>query len=33
MPYVGIGYGHKPVSKGFGLTFDPGVPGGSRGAA
>ena len=25
MPYVGIGYGHKPVSKGFGLTFDLGV--------
>ncbi|WP_408481578.1 hypothetical protein [Paraburkholderia graminis] len=25
MPYVGIGYGHKPVSKGFGLTFDVGV--------
>ena len=22
MPYIGIGYGHKPVSKGFGLTFD-----------
>jgi hypothetical protein len=25
MPYLGIGYGHKPVSKGFGLTFDLGV--------
>lgn len=25
MPYIGIGYGHKPVSKGFGLTFDLGV--------
>jgi hypothetical protein len=25
MPYLGIGYGHKPVSKGFGLTLDLGV--------
>ncbi|SDR25123.1 hypothetical protein SAMN05443245_3938 [Paraburkholderia fungorum] len=25
MPYLGIGYGHKPASKGFGLTFDLGV--------
>jgi hypothetical protein len=25
MPYLGIGYGHKPVSKGFGVTFDLGV--------
>jgi hypothetical protein len=25
MPYLGIGYGHKPVTKGFGLTFDLGV--------
>ncbi len=25
MPYLGIGYGHKPVSRGFGLTFDLGV--------
>ncbi len=25
IPYLGIGYGHKPVSKGFGLTFDLGV--------
>jgi hypothetical protein len=25
MPYLGIGYGHKPVAKGFGLTFDLGV--------
>ncbi|WP_345814906.1 hypothetical protein AAGS40_21740 [Paraburkholderia sp. PREW-6R] len=25
MPYLGIGYGHKPVSKGFGLTVDLGV--------
>ncbi|WP_240975480.1 hypothetical protein [Paraburkholderia aromaticivorans] len=25
MPYLGIGYGHKPVSKGFGMTFDLGV--------
>ncbi len=25
MPYIGIGYGHKPVSKGFGMTFDLGV--------
>jgi hypothetical protein len=25
MPYLGVGYGHKPVSKGFGLTLDLGV--------
>lgn len=25
MPYLGIGYGHKPQSKGFGFTFDLGV--------
>ena len=25
MPYLGIGYGHKPVSKGFGMTLDLGV--------
>lgn len=25
MPYLGIGYGHKPVSKGFGVTLDLGV--------
>ncbi|WP_144153105.1 hypothetical protein [Paraburkholderia sp. BCC1885] len=25
MPYLGIGYGHKPVAKGFGLTLDLGV--------
>jgi hypothetical protein len=25
MPYLGIGYGHKPLSKGFGFTFDLGV--------
>ncbi|MFM0669473.1 hypothetical protein PQQ78_17650 [Paraburkholderia sediminicola] len=25
MPYLGIGYVHKPVSKGFGMTFDLGV--------
>jgi hypothetical protein len=25
MPYLGIGYGHKPASKGFGFTFDLGV--------
>jgi hypothetical protein len=25
MPYLGIGYGHKPVSKGFGFTCDLGV--------
>jgi hypothetical protein len=25
MPYLGIGYGHKPVTKGFGLTLDLGV--------
>lgn len=25
MPYLGIGYGHKPVSKGFGMTVDLGV--------
>jgi hypothetical protein len=25
MPYLGIGYGHKPVLKGFGLTLDLGV--------
>jgi hypothetical protein len=25
MPYLGIGYGHKPMSKGFGFTFDLGV--------
>ncbi|WP_260854693.1 hypothetical protein [Paraburkholderia sp. BCC1884] len=25
MPYLGIGFGHKPVSKGFGLTLDLGV--------
>jgi hypothetical protein len=25
MPYLGVGYGHKPVTKGFGVTFDLGV--------
>jgi hypothetical protein len=25
MPYLGLGYGHKPVSKGFGFTCDLGV--------
>ena len=25
MPYVGVGYGHKPLSKGFGFTFDIGA--------
>lgn len=25
MPYLGVGYGHKPVSKGFGFMFDLGV--------
>lgn len=25
MPYLGIGFGHKPVSKGFGVTLDLGV--------
>jgi hypothetical protein len=25
MPYLGIGFGHKPVSKGFGLVADLGV--------
>lgn len=25
MPYLGLGYGHKPAAKGFGLTFDIGV--------
>lgn len=25
MPYIGLGYGHKPVSKGFGFTFDIGA--------
>lgn len=25
MPYLGLGFGHKPVSKGFGVTFDIGV--------
>ena len=25
MPYLGVGYGHKPVSKGLGFMFDLGV--------
>jgi hypothetical protein len=25
MPYIGLGYGHKPMSKGFGFTFDIGA--------
>ncbi len=25
MPYIGLGYGHKPQSKGFGFTFDIGA--------